>query len=80
MQFRLTYEGKLPANGPTQHRHEIRKEFIRNCDVSGASFLACREMWNPVRDLVEVNRGPDRSRVEFLSDTSPAIIITLYRS
>lgn len=68
MQFRLTYEGKLLANGPTQHRHEIRKELHPQLRRLWTVLPSLQEMRHPVRDLVEVNRGPDRSRVEFLAE------------
>jgi hypothetical protein len=68
MQFRLTYEGKLLSNGPTQHRHEIRKVFHPQLRRLWSMLPALNQMRHPVLDLVNVNRKPDRSRVDYLSE------------
>jgi hypothetical protein len=68
MQFRLTYEGKLLSNGHAQHKHEIRKKFHPQLRQLWEITPSLNEMRNPVRELVEVNRPPDRSRVEYLAE------------
>jgi hypothetical protein len=68
MQFRLTYEGKLLSNGHSQHKHEIRKTFHPQLRRLWDITPSLKEMRNPVLDLVEVNRRPDRSRVEYLAE------------
>jgi hypothetical protein len=68
MQFRLTYEGELLSNGHAQHKHEIRKAFHPQMRRLWDIVPGLKEMRNPVLDLVEVNRPPDRSRVEHLAE------------
>lgn len=68
MQFRLSYEGKLLSNGPDKHRHEIRKRFHPQLRRLWEVTPSLKEMRNPVLDLVEINRQPDRSRVDYLAE------------
>jgi len=68
MEFRLTYEGKLLSNGNLQHKHEIRKKFHPQMRRLWEITPSLNQMRNPVLDLVEVNRAPDRSRIEYLSE------------
>jgi hypothetical protein len=68
MQFRLTYEGKLLGNGNASHKHEIRRVFHPQLRRLWNETRSLRAMRDPVVDLVEVNRGPDRSRVEGLAE------------
>lgn len=68
MRFRLTYEGKLLPNGYSAHKHEIRKQFHPQLRRLWEQTKSLGEMRDPVRDLVMVNRRPDRSRVEGLAE------------
>jgi hypothetical protein len=68
MQFRLTYEGPLLSNGHSRHKHEIRKHFHIQLKKLWEVTNSLKEMRNPVLDLIEVNRGQDRSRIEWLAE------------
>ncbi len=68
MQFRLTYEGLLLSNGHLQHKHEIRKKFHPQLRRLWEITPSLKEMRHPVMDLVEVNRGADKSRIEWLAE------------
>jgi hypothetical protein len=72
VQFRLTYEGLLLAatsdNPRAKHKHEIRKAFHPQLRQLWNITPHLKEMRDPPLDLVEVNRGPDRSRIEGLAE------------
>jgi hypothetical protein len=67
MQFRLTYEGELLSNGHSQHKHEIRKKFHPQLRRLWDITPSLKAMRHPVLDLVEVNREPDISRIDYLA-------------
>jgi len=68
MEFRLTYEGKLLSNGHSKHKHEIRRKFHPQLRRLWEITPGLSQMRNPVLDLVEINRAPDRSRVDYLAE------------
>ena len=68
MQFRLTYEGTLLSNGNSQHKHEIRKTFHPQLRRLWEITPSLKEMRFPPLDVVQINRGPDMSRVNYLAE------------
>jgi hypothetical protein len=68
MQFRLTYEGKLLANGHARHKHEIRKVFHSQLRRLWEISPSLKEMRDWVLDSAGIDHLPDRSRIEGLAE------------